>query len=244
MNHQPELRGTNIAIGQDVEFGINVVIYPNVKIENGCTIEDHCIIGHPAMVDSGWTKIDSYCTIRSHTVIYSGVSIGSSSSTGHHVCIREKSIIGKGCSIGSYSDLQGNLKMGDYCRLHSDVHLCQGSTLKDFVFIYPRVTLTNDPYPPSLVTEGPTIGSYTQICTGTTVLPGITIGENCLIGAGSLVTNDIPNHVLAFGHPARLQGEISELLGENKPNYPWMYRFDRNMPWEGQNFDVWLKDQK
>ena len=244
MNHQPELRGENISISPDVEFGINVVVYGNATIENGCKIADHCIIGQPAIGDPSKTEIGFDCTIRSHSIIYSGVSIGPGSSTGHYVCIRENSLIGKGCNIGSYSDLQGNLEIGNFCRLHSDVHICQGSVLKDFVFIYPRVTLTNDPYPPSQFTEGPTIGAYTQICAGSTILPGIKIGENCLIGAASLVSKNIPDCALAFGHPIEIKGDVSTILTENKPHYPWMYRYDRNMPWEGMNFDEWVKGEK
>lgn len=244
IKHQPEYRGENISIGNNVVFGTNVVVYDNVSIGNECEIADHCIIGQPATENPSSTTIGSNCTIRSHSIVYSGVSIGDGSSTGHHVCIRENSRIGEGCSIGSYSDLQGDLKIGDYCRLHSDVHLCKGCELKNFVFIYPRVTLTNDPYPPSMVTKGPTIGSYSQICTGSTVLPGVIVGENCLIGAASVVSKNIPDHSLAFGHPAKINGDVSALSAENKPQYPWMYRYDRNMPWQGLGFDAWLKGRE
>ena len=157
MDHTPEFRGKNITIGKNVSFGHGVVIHDEVEIGDNCSIGDFCVIGHPAKEPSGWTTLGSDCFIRSHTIIYSGSTLGDGCSTGHHVSIRERSEIRNGCSIGSYSDLQGHLKMGNYCRLHSDVHLCQGSELEDFVFIYPRVTLTNDPYPPSTETKAPKI---------------------------------------------------------------------------------------
>jgi serine acetyltransferase len=75
-------------------------------------------------------------------------------------------------------------------------------------------------------------------------LPGIKIGENCLIGAASLVSKNIPDCALAFGHPIEIKGDVSTILTENKPHYPWMYRYDRNMPWEGMNFDEWVKGEK
>ena len=244
MNHTPEFRGKNISIGENVTFGRNVVIYDEVEIGEDTTIGDFCVIGHPANEPSSWTILGKSCVIRSHTIVYSGAALGEGCSTGHHVSIRERSAIGNGCSIGSYSDLQGHLKMGNYCRLHSNVHLCQGSELEDFVFIYPRVTLTNDSYPPSTETRGPKVGAYSQICTGSIILPGLEIGDNCLIGAASLVTKDIPKHSVAFGHPAIVKGDVSALSTDGKPHYPWMYRFDRNMPWEGRDFDDWLSEQK
>lgn len=244
MNPEPFIRGENVRIGHNVAFGINVVIHSNVKISDGCKIGDHCIIGHPAIEIQDTTEIGPNCIIRSHSIIYSGVTIGSNSSTGHHVCIREQSNIGNGCRIGSYSDLQGKLVIGNYCNLHSDVHLCQGSVLEDFVFIYPRVTLTNDPYPPSTKTCAPRIGSFSQICTASTILPGIKIGKHCLIGAGSLVTKDIVDNACAYGHPAKVTGNVSSLKDGQNILFPWVYRFDRNMPWEGRDFDTWQKEQE
>lgn len=244
MDHQPELRGKNIRIGDNCRFGTNVVIHENVSIGNNCQIEDGCVIGHPFEGSEKETVISDGSLIRSHTIIYTGAQLGKACTTGHHACIRENSIIGTGCSIGSYSDLQGDLTIGDYCRLHSDVHLCKGSKLDSFVFLYPRVTLTNDPYPPSMEVQGPHIKSYSQICTGTIVLPNITIGKNCLVGAASLVTRDIAEHSLAFGHPADVWDDVSTLSKKGKPRYPWMYRYSKNMPWEGIGFDKWRKEQQ
>lgn len=244
MNHQPEFRGKNINIGSNVKFGAGVILYDEVTIGDNSIIEDYSILGHPSSSFLGKTTIGKNCLVRSHSIIYEGASLGNHCSTGHHVCIREKSTIGDWCSIGTNCDLQGHLTIGNYCRLHSDVHICQGSEIENFVFIYPRVTLTNDPYPPSKETNGPRIGSYSQICTGTTILPGVDIGENCLIGAASLVTKNISDNSFAVGHPAELKGSVSTLSPNGKPLYPWMYRFDRGMPWEGLDFDDWLKEQQ
>lgn len=244
MNHQPEFRGKNISIGPNVKFGAGVILYDEVTVGDNSIIEDYSILGHPNRSNQGKTTIGKKCLIRSHSIIYAGTTLGDHCSTGHHVSIRENSTIGDGCSIGTNCDLQGHLTIGNYCRLHSDVHICQGAEINDFVFIYPRVTLTNDPYPPSKETRGPRIGSYSQICTASTILPGVEIGENCLIGAASLVSKNIPKHALAFGHPAEIKGDLSTLSSNGKPHYPWMYRFDRGMPWEGVSFDDWVKEQR
>lgn len=242
MNHQPEYRGENITTGKDVTFGTGVVLYEGVQLGNGVVIEDHCVIGRPFGDSDSLTILADGVHVRSHSVIYQGAELGEGTSTGHHVTIREKSMIGKGCNIGSYSDLQGDLTVGNYCRLHSDVHLCKDAELADFVFIYPRVTFTNDPYPPSEEISGPSIGEFSQICTGSIIFPGVEVGKNCLIGAGSLVTKNVPDYSLAYGHPAVVKDRVVDLSPDGKPHYPWVYRYDKHMPWEGIGYDQWKAD--
>lgn len=102
--------------------------------------------------------------------------------------IREKTKMGDHCSVGTLSDIQGHATFGDYCRLHSNAHVCQGTKIGNFVYIYPYVVFTNDPTPPSNVYKGVTVGDYSIISTGSIIMPGIKIGENCLVGAGCVVT--------------------------------------------------------
>ena len=238
-------------IGQNVRIGDNTTIYDHVSIGDNSTIADNCVIGEPlndyysdpAYVNPS-TLIGENSLMRSGTIIYAGVSIGHHFSTGHRVTIREKSVIGHHCRIGTLSDLQGHLKMGDYCWLHSSVHIGQNSEIGNFVFIYPFVVFTNDPHPPSEICKGPKVADYAQIAVHSTLLPGISVGEHALIGANSLVAKDVPPYSLTAGNPAKHVKDVREIVSKEngEAHYPWPYRFSRGMPWEEMGYENWLKN--
>ncbi len=238
-------------LGKNVKVGDNSIIYDNVTIGDNSIIANDCVIGEPN--NSYYSNIDNYenpptqiglgSIIRSHTIIYSGCQIEEGFSSGHRVTIRENSIIGKHNRIGTLSDIQGNVSFGDYCWLHSNVHIGQKSVIGNFVFIYPYVVLTNDPHPPSNVCTGPVIGDFSQVAVGSVILPGVLIGKHCLIGAQSLVNKNVNDYELVSGNPAKVLKDIRDLKSKEtgKNHYPWPYNFDRGMPWAGVNFDLWFE---
>jgi len=115
-----------------------------------------------------------------------------------------KSIIGEGTKIADFVEIGGAV-IGSNCSIQAFVYICPGVTIGNNVFLGPRVTFTNDKYPPSggkhwketFVCDGASIGA------GAIILPGITIGENAVIGAGSVVTKDVKSGTLVVGNPAR-----------------------------------------
>ncbi|MDP6909027.1 MAG: hypothetical protein QF371_05945 [Flavobacteriales bacterium] len=230
-------------IGTNVRIGDNTVIYDNVRIGNDTVICNDCVIGEPtadyystrSYVNAN-TEIGSNGLIRSHTIIYAGASIGNKLETGHRVTIRESSLIGNSCKIGTLSDLQGFLEIGDHCQLHSNVHLCQYSELGNFVFLYPFAVLTNDKYPPSTKVVGPQIGNYTQVGVHSTIIGNLGLGQHCLIGACSTVTKSFEDYSFIAGSPAKLKSDVRELKSDaGNPLYPWKNRFSRGMPWEASD---------
>jgi len=124
--------------------------------------------------------------------------------------------IGDDVKIGTFVEIQKGSKIGNRCKVSSHTFICEGVTLEDEVFIGHNVTFTNDRFPrstaadgrlqteadwkciPTLVKRGASIGS------GATLLCGITIGENALVGAGSVVTKDVPPGAVVAGNPARI----------------------------------------
>jgi acetyltransferase-like isoleucine patch superfamily enzyme len=121
--------------------------------------------------------------------------------------------IGKNCKIGSYVEIGSDVKIGDNCKIEAFAFICSGVTIEDEVFIGPHVTFINDKYPravgnwevtPTVVKKGASIGA------NTTLLCGITIGENSLIAAGSTVTKDVPSNVWVAGNPARPMAKKTE----------------------------------
>ena len=127
--------------------------------------------------------------------------------------------IGDDVKIGSFVEIQKGARIGNRCKVSSHSFICEGVTLEDGVFVGHNVTFTNDRYPratadgklqteadwaciPTLVKRGASIGS------GATLLCGITIGENAMIGAGSVVTRDVPPGTIVAGNPARFVKSI------------------------------------
>ncbi|UBB88548.1 hypothetical protein J4771_06545 [Candidatus Kaistella beijingensis] len=235
-------------IGKNVRIGDNSVIYDHVEIGDNTIIANDCVIGEPTNsyyhskdYVNPKTIIGANSLIRSHNIIYAGSEFGEGFSTGHRVTIRENSKFGKHCRLGTVTDIQGYVTFGDYCWLHSNVHIGQQSKIGNFVFIYPYVVFTNDPHPPSNICTGVTIGDFSQVAVGTVVLPGIEIGKHCLIGAQSLVGIKVEDYQLAVGNPAKVLKDVRELKSREtgKSHYPWPYNFERGMPWENIGFEKW-----
>jgi len=245
--------GENVVLGKNVKIGDGTVIYDNVEIGDNSIVANNCVIGEPLNdyysnenYINPKTIIGENSLIRSHSIIYAGSIFGDFFQTGHRVTIRENTEMGNNCSVGTLSDIQGFTKFGNYCRLHSNVHICQKAVIGNFVFFYPYVVLTNDPTPPSEVCVGPTIGDYSQITTGSLIMPGIKIGENCLIAAGSVVTRDVEDFSLVLGVPAQKKCDIRDIKSRDDKSesyYPWMNNFDRGMPWNGIGYKEWLKNK-
>jgi acetyltransferase-like isoleucine patch superfamily enzyme len=239
----------NAKLGRNVKIGDNCTIYDGVEIGDDTIVCNDSVLGEPLNAyysDPNYknppTIIGANSIIRSHTIIYAACTMGAGFSTGHRVTIRENTTIGESCSVGTLSDLQGQVKIGKYCRLHSNVHLAQGSTIGDFVFLYPYVVMTNDPYPPSTDIRGGFIGSYTQVGVHAIILPGIKVGENCLVGANTVINKRLPDFSLAMGDPMKVVMDVRQYVAMGKGNpYPWMKRFDRGMPWQGIGYDVWMQ---
>jgi len=132
--------------------------------------------------------------------------IGKNTKIWHFVNLYECEI-GDNCVIGSFVEI-GKAKIGNNCRIEARAFIPEGVTIEDDVFVGPHVCFTNDKYPKAkgdwklkktVVKEGASIGA------NATILCGITIGKNSLIGAGSVVTNDVPDNVIVAGNPARIK---------------------------------------
>lgn len=240
-------------IGNNVKIGNNTTIYDNVIVGDNTIICNDCIIGEPlndyyhnSNYENPQTIIGEDSLIRSHSIIYADNVIGGFFQTGHRVTIREKMNIGSHCSIGTLCDIQGFSTFGDYVRLHSNVHVGQKSQIGSYCWIFPYSVFTNDPTPPSNKCIGPSIGEYSIVSTNCLLLPGVVIGKHCLLGANSVVTKDVPDYKLVVGVPAKIVKDVREIINREtgEPHYPWPYRFDRNMPWDSENYDQWLNENR
>tara|TARA_B100001142_G_C14257219_1_gene625623 strand:- start:457 stop:1023 length:567 start_codon:yes stop_codon:yes gene_type:complete len=150
-----------------------------------------------------------------------GVILGTGSKIWHFCHILSKSIIGKNCIIGQNVMIGPDVRIASGCKIQNNVSVYQGVTLEDDVFCGPSVVFTNvlnprafvnrkDDFRPTLVKKGATIGA------NATIICGVTIGEYAMIGAGAVVTKDVPPYALSYGNPAERYGWVSragEVLG-------------------------------
>lgn len=193
-------------------------VYPNVRMAKDAELGDFVIIGMPPRGKKPGeleTVIGENAVIRSHTVIYAGNVIGNNFQTGHGVLIREENEIGENVSIGSHSVVEHHVKIGNGVRIHSQAFVPEFSVLEDGCWIGPNVVLTNARYPLSPeakeTLKGPIIRSGAKIGANATLLPGVVVGRNALVGAGAVVVEDVPDGKVMVGNPARVVKDVSEI---------------------------------
>jgi acetyltransferase-like isoleucine patch superfamily enzyme len=141
-------------------------------------------------------------------------NIGENSRIWQFCVILEGAYIGDECNICAGVLIENDVRVGDRVTIKCGVQLWDGIDIEDDVFIGPNVTFTNDKYPRSkhfpdcfLKT---TVKRGASICANATVLPGVTIGEFAVVGAGAVVTKDVPDRALVIGNPAKIVGGIEK----------------------------------
>jgi acetyltransferase-like isoleucine patch superfamily enzyme len=132
--------------------------------------------------------------------------------------------VGDESKIGAFVEIQKNATVGKRCKISSHTFICEGVTIEDNVFIGHSVTFINDSYPRATTAEGglqteadwkverTVVKKGASIGSGSTILSNISIGENAIVGAGSVVTKDVPANCIVAGNPARLLRQIGETL--------------------------------
>ena len=195
------------------EIARTAVIYPNVSLGEDVVVEDFCIIGIPFKgMKNIQTIIGSGSIIRAGTYIYAGNQIGKNFQTGNKANIRELNQIGDDVSIGTLSVIEHHINIGNNVRIHSQVFVPEYSTLENDCWIGPNAVLTNARYPKHVAVKeelkGPLIGSNAKIGANSTILPGVAIGKNSLIGAGCVVTKHVGPDTIVVGNPAKALRKI------------------------------------
>jgi len=145
------------------------------------------------------------------------VEIGEGTKVWHFSHIQKGSRIGRNCVLGQNVNVGNNVVIGNNCKIQNNVSIYEGVTLEDYVFCGPSMVFTNilnprckypqagsEYYIKTLVKEGASIGA------NATIVCGNKIGRHAIIGAGAVVTKDVPNHALLVGNPAKIIGWVSE----------------------------------
>lgn len=155
--------------------------------------------------------------VNEHAVVDDGVEVGEGTKIWHFSHVQKGSKIGKKCVLGQNVNVANDVVIGDFVKIQNNVSVYEGVTLEDYVFCGPSMVFTNilDPrckypqvgkefYIKTLVKEGASLGA------NSTIVCGHTVGKAAFVGAGSVVTKDVPDFALVVGNPARIVGWVSE----------------------------------
>ncbi|MGX1238444.1 UDP-3-O-[3-hydroxymyristoyl] glucosamine N-acyltransferase [Bradyrhizobium japonicum] len=227
---ETEAIGEAVAIAEfavvrsDVTIGNRVVIHPHVVIESGARIGNKVEIFPGAYIGKAttgvalsrpprfeaWVDIGADCSIGPHAVIFYDVSLGAGTLIGDGASIREQSRIGSKTVIGRYVTVNYNTQIGDRVRVQDHTWLAGNMTIEDDVFISGCVGTSNDNaigrngYDGSPML-GPNIARGAAIGVGANLLPNVRIGVGAVVGAGAVVTKDVPDGAVVMGVPAEIR---------------------------------------
>ena len=202
----------------------------NVYVKSGLKKDRTASLGYKSLrkeLRQRALYIGENATLLRNSIVYEGSKIGDNLIVGHNAIIREENIIGDGFRLWSNSIVDYGCRIGNNVKIHSNVYVAQYTTIEDDVFIGPGVTITNDPHPgceysKECMKEGPVIKRGAQIGANVVINPFVVIGENTLIGSGSVVTRNLPKNCLAYGSPARAKKRITEIeCPKGFTNFPY-----------------------
>lgn len=158
--------------------------------------------------------------VHSTAEVSKDARIGEGTKVWHQAQIRERANIGRNCIIGKGAYIDFGVSIGDNVKIQNGVFVYHGATIESGVFLGPRVVLTNDKLPRAINPDGSLksdsdwvegkvlIKKGASVGAGSVVLPGVVVGNFALVGAGSVVTKDVPDYGLVVGNPARLVGYV------------------------------------
>jgi acetyltransferase-like isoleucine patch superfamily enzyme len=205
-------------------------------------VDPDVVLGYRYPGDSRPTRIGEYAIIRSGSIIYANTDIGRRFQCGHQVLIRAEVDIGDRCVVHHKCTLEGRIRIGHGVKIMAHVYVPSTTVIGDMVFIGPGTTFLNDKLPMrrAAPVAGARIEDHVTIGGGVTVCPGVTIGRNSFIGAGSLVNKDVPPDTLAYGVPARHRPLPESLAGGNLPEL----LLPQTDLWGAHHDDTWKTESR
>lgn len=214
-----------VVLGDGVQIGPNVVIYAGTKVGDGVRIGANAVLGQrPTKAKSSTLKTSSDMSglsIGNRTVIgvgavlYAGSLLGEDCFVADGAQVRERCVIGDSVIVGHAATVENDCQVGHRTRIQTGAYITAHSTVEEDVFIAPMVTTTNDNFMGRTKerfarTKGIIAKKGSRIGGNAVVLPGVTIGQEAMVAAGSVVTKDVSPYVKVMGVPARVVSEVPE----------------------------------
>jgi acetyltransferase-like isoleucine patch superfamily enzyme len=206
------------------------IVYPGTVLGEGVRVLEHAVVGKQPSLSAASTArrdplppavIGGGTVVSTGAIVFAGSEVGANCIVGDQSCIRERVKMGDDCVLGRGSLIENDTTVGSRTRIQADAYVTAYSTLEEDVFIAPCVVTTNDNFMGRTerrkeLMQGPTIRRSARIGGGAILCPGVEVGEEAFVGAGAVVTKDVPPRVVVVGAPARVLRDVApDELREN-----------------------------
>jgi acetyltransferase-like isoleucine patch superfamily enzyme len=212
------------------EIHPSAIVYEGTVLGDGVRVLENAVVGkQPSLGARSTAKRDPLApaligdntVISTGAIVFAGSTVGANCIVGDQSCIRERVVLADDCILGRGSLIENDTTVGAGTRIQADAYITAYSTLEEDVFIAPCVVTTNDNFMGRTenrkeLMKGPTIRRSARIGGGAILCPGVEIGEEAFVGAGAVVTKDVPPRKLVVGSPARVLRDVAaDELREN-----------------------------
>ena len=205
-------------------------VYEGTVLGDGVRVLENAVVGKQPSLGARSTakrdplppaRIGDGTVVSTGAVVFAGSTIGANCIVGDQSCIRERVELADDCILGRGSLIENDTTVGSGTRIQAEAYITAYSTLEEDVFVAPCVVTTNDNFmgrteQRKALMKGPTIRRSARIGGGAILCPGVEIGEEAFVGAGAVVTKDVPPGVVVVGSPARVLRDVApEQLRKN-----------------------------
>ena len=202
----------------------SAIVHPGTVLGEGVKVLEHAVVGkQPSLSPRSTAKRDPLppaeigdgTIVSTGAVVFAGAKIGARVILGDQSCVRERVTIGDDVVLGRGSLIENDTTVGSSTKIQADAYITAYSTLESDVFIAPCVVTTNDDFMGRTekrheLIAGPTIRRGARVGGGAVLCPGVEIGEEAFVGAGAVVTKDVPARTVVVGNPARVLREVPD----------------------------------
>jgi acetyltransferase-like isoleucine patch superfamily enzyme len=204
------------SVGRDVTFGAHVVVHDDVVIGDGCSIQDHAVLGKPPVRGhaSGPLVLGAGARVCAGAIVFAQAEVGDGAVVGDQAYVRERARIGAGSVVGRGACVDNDVTVGERCSIQTNVYLTAFSVVEDDVFVGPCAMTTNDDtmarHDDRYALRGATLRRACRVGGGAVLTPGVEIGEEAFVAAGAVVTRDVAPRALVMGTPARVVRRVGD----------------------------------
>ncbi len=208
----------NVRVGARCRIGCYAVLHEDTVVGDDVRIDDHAVLGKLPMKAAASAvttlrelpplQIGRGCLVGAAVIVYRGAVIGNQVMLADQATVREDVTIGELTIIGRGVTVENKVTIGRRCKIETEAYITALSSIGDGCFVAPEVTFTNDNFLGRTKErfkyhKGVTLARGARVGANTTFLPGVTVGEDALVAAGSVVTRDLPPRMICIGTPAR-----------------------------------------